>query len=190
MCRANSTSDKATQALIMPNQALQIDALLKRVQEMEEEMKVMEDEGSRSEAIIKKLKADLKKSIHRSSDIQRVCTQMAKVHADSSNKKSKGLAGVLEMADPETRHSLQVHAQFVVEKVWANKKLMPNNWQEFSTEMGTPCHSSLYNIRKLMPDGWTHEALWVVFLVAVTVEVLKTQRSQKTLALHTEFKSK
>ena len=47
---------------------------------------------------------------------------------------------------------------------------------------------SVYNLQNMMPFGWTHEGLWIVFLVAVTVEQLKSLRSQKTARLHEQFK--
>ena len=88
----NSTSIKATQTLRMPNNATQLDVLTRRVSELEEEVKVWKQKDESYYVIVKKLKAELKKSKHMSSDIQRVCTQMAKGHANSSNTKSKGLA--------------------------------------------------------------------------------------------------
>ena len=51
-------------------------------------------------------------------------------------------------------------------------------------------YRSVYNLCNMMPFGWTHEGLWFVFLVSVTVEVLKSIRSQKNAKLHEQYKGK
>ena len=67
---------------------------------------------------------------------------------------------------------------------------MPDNWIVFSTKKNTMSFRSVYNLRKMMPFGWTHEGIWVISLVSVTVEQLKSIRSQKNLWLHNRFRGK
>ena len=107
---------------------------------------------------------------------------MAKIHADPSNRNIKGLAGLFNFANKEL-----MRAALITEKVFPNKTLMSLNWQEFSTVVGTSCHSLLFRVWKLMPGGWSHEALWIVFLAAITVKVLKTQILQRAHTLHKEY---
>ena len=46
---------------------------------------------------------------------------------------------------------------------------MPENWIVFSTKQNTMSFRFVYNICNMMPFGWTHEGIWIIFLVAVTV---------------------
>ena len=140
---------------------------------------------------IKELRTSLAKVQQSYEGMQEVCTYMARMSSKSNKKKRKGYSGIKEIAPPELKPCLEEQHTFVTDVLCAKRKSMPKNWMQFSDKVGTMCHTSLFNLKEhdLIPDGIRHEALWYAFLVCVNVEGMKSQRSQKNLALHKVYKS-
>ena len=136
-----------------------------------------------SEKKIAKLETEVKSTEQMGKNMQKVCAYMTRVATDGSRKRGKDVAGVMKLAEQSVRSFLQENDVFVSDKVWPNWKRMPENWIVFSTNIGTMSFRSVYNIRSMMPFRWTHERIWLIFLVALTVEQLKSIRSQKNFWL-------
>ena len=88
---------------------------------------------------------------------------MTRTATDGTKKRGKGLAGVYELAEKSVRGCLQEHALFVTEQVWPTVKRMPDHWTAFSSKTNSMSVRSVYNICDIIPVGWTHEGLWIVF---------------------------
>ena len=137
---------------------------------------------------IKKLKTECTGAKDPNKNLQRMCAYMTRSATDATKRRGKGLTGVYELAEKSLRGCLMEHAMFVAEEVWPTVKRMPEHWTAFSTNKNSMSFRSVYNLRDCMPLGWTHEGLWIVFLVAVTVKQLKSIRSQRKSKLHEQYR--
>ena len=112
---------------------------------------------------IAKLETEVKSTKQIGKAMQKVYAYMTRVATDGSRKRGNDMAGVMDLAEQSVRPCLQEHAVFESEKIWLNRKRMPENWIVFSTNTNTMSFRSIYNIRNMMPFGWTHERIWIIF---------------------------
>ena len=82
---------------------------------------------------------------------------------------------------------LELH-HMSMNRLWEKSKQMSATWTTWDTRKGSACFGVLFKLKNEIPQPWSAEALWHMWLVPLGIEVLKGPRSSKVLVLHNLFK--
>ena len=88
---------------------------------------IIADENKACLEEIKKLKTSLAKVQQLYEGMQEVCTYMARMSSESNQKKRKGWSRIKEIASPELKPCLEEQHTFVIDVLWATRKVIPKN---------------------------------------------------------------
>ena len=161
------------------------------ISELKKELEAMrlQDQSTKSE--LSKVKMDLKQKDTVVKDLQVMFSGVVQFHVGNRQRKKKhGKAGLINVADKDTRAVLDRCSVLVSDFLWQVIKVMPHNWTEYSEDKRTTCFWLLTKLEDYIPKWWDKSCLWHIYLVPIIIEVLGDKRSSKTHLLHMEFRSK